>query len=189
MILWERSGLLQIFISHFGHEKEFLWGPRGFTSWEEHAEQVIKNYNSVVDNDDTVYILGDCMLNNDNFGIECLKQLKGHKYLAIGNHDSDARIKKYIENGIFENIQVAYRIKYKKYILWLTHYPMMMGNFEEKKPVFNLSGHTHSSDEYQNIKCDCYNVALDAHNSYPVLVDEVIEKIRAYRKSMEERPQ
>ena len=58
---------------HFGHEKEFLWKPRGFTTWEEHAQKVIENYNSVVRPNDEVYILGDCMLKNDNFGIECLK--------------------------------------------------------------------------------------------------------------------
>ena len=85
---------------HFGHEKEFLWQPRGFISWEDHAESIIKNYNEVIDKDDEVYILGDCVLKNDDFGIECLKQLKGHKYLAVGNHDSNLRINKY-EEAIF----------------------------------------------------------------------------------------
>ena len=34
---------------HFGHQKEFLWGPRGFNSSLEHDEAIIQNWNSVVD--------------------------------------------------------------------------------------------------------------------------------------------
>ena len=37
---------------HFGHQKSFLWEPRGFNSSEEHDKQIIKNWNSVVGNDD-----------------------------------------------------------------------------------------------------------------------------------------
>ena len=33
--------------THFGHDREFLWGPRGFRSSIEHDEAVIANWNSV----------------------------------------------------------------------------------------------------------------------------------------------
>ena len=44
---------------HFGHEKEFLWQPRGFVSWQDHAETIIRNYNELITENDEVYILGD----------------------------------------------------------------------------------------------------------------------------------
>lgn len=175
------SGLLQTFISRFGHEKEFLWKPRGFPNWEEHAEQVITNFNNIVTYADIVYVLGDCMLKNDDFGIQCLKRLNGHKYLAIGNHDSDARIQKYRDANIFEDIEVGYRIKNGKHSFWLTHYPMMMGNYKDKFPTFNLSGHTHSPDKFQNMEYNCYNVALDAHGCAPVSMDTIIKDVKEYR--------
>ena len=176
MSIWLTSDL------HFGHEKEFLWKPRGFSSWEDHAEQVIERYNSVIKNDDIVYILGDCMLKNDAFGIECLKRLKGHKYLAIGNHDSDSRIDKYRENNIFEDIQYGYRLRIEKSSLWLQHYPSLMGNYRDKHPTFCIAGHTHSPDKFQNMENGCYNIALDAHKCYPVSLDKILIDIREYRE-------
>ena len=166
---------------HFGHEKEFLWQPRGFLSWEDHAESLIKNYNEVVDKDDEVYILGDCVLKNDDFGIECLKQLKGHKYLAVGNHDSNLRINKYKEENIFEKIEYGYRLRHGKYSIWLQHYPAMMGNYKDKNPTICFAGHTHSPDKFQNMENGCYNVALDAHNCYPISIEKIIKDIRKYR--------
>lgn len=166
---------------HFAHEKEFLWKPRGFSSWEEHAEVVIERFNSVVGYGDIVYVLGDCMLKNDDFGIECLKQLNGSKYLAIGNHDTDARIQRYKDEDIFEDIQYGYRLKSNKYSIWCQHYPSMMGNYKDKHPTICIAGHTHSPDKFQNMSNGCYNAALDAHNCYPVSLDKIITDVKAYR--------
>ena len=165
---------------HFGHEKPFLYEPRGFSSYEEAAETTIKNYNSIITNEDIVYILGDCMLKNDEYGIKCLKQLNGRKLLAIGNHDSDARIERYKLEHIFEDIQIGYRIRSGKFSFWLTHYPMMMGNYKDKRPAWNLSGHTHKKDPLSYGKDCIYNVALDAHNNFPVSLDTIISDIKEY---------
>ena len=167
---------------HFGHEKEFIWQPRGFNSWQEAAEITIKNYNSVVKWDDIVYILGDCMLKNDDFGIECLRRLHGYKFLAYGNHDTDARIAQYKLEGQFQNIQMGYRLRQGKYSFWLSHYPMKMGNYKEKHPIWNLSGHTHQKEIFENGDDCVYNVSLDAHNNFPVSLDQIVKDIEAYRR-------
>lgn len=168
---------------HFGHEKEFLWQPRGFLGWEDHAETIIKLYNSLVKEDDTVYVLGDCMLKNDTYGIECLKQLKGHKYLAIGNHDSESRISRYENEHIFEKIEYGYRLRSGKFTIWLQHYPAMMGNYKDKAPAICMAGHTHSPDKFQNMENGCYNVSLDAHNCRPISLNDALQDIREYRKT------
>ena len=64
--------------THFGHDREFLWGPRGFTNSQEHDEAVIKNWNETVSPDDIVYHLGDLMLGDNAHGIECVKRLNCH---------------------------------------------------------------------------------------------------------------
>lgn len=168
---------------HFGHEKEFLWQPRGFVSWQDHANAIIENYNEIVKPEDIVYILGDCVLKNDAFGIECLKRLNGKKYLAFGNHDSGARIERYQEEEIFLDIQYGYRLRESKFTFWLQHYPAMMGNYKDKSPTICLAGHTHSPDKFQNMENGCYNVALDAHNCYPVSINQILNDIKEYYKS------
>ena len=78
--------------THFGHKKEFLFGPRGFTSSEEHDAAIIEKWNSMIDPCDEVYHLGDIMLGDNEYGIKCLEQLNGRIHIIIGNHDTDTRI-------------------------------------------------------------------------------------------------
>lgn len=47
---------------HFGHNKEFLYKSRGYNSLNEMTEDIILKWNSTVQNEDDVYILGDLML-------------------------------------------------------------------------------------------------------------------------------
>ena len=44
---------------HIGHDKDFLYIPRGFSSIEEHDKEVLKRCNEVVTEDDELWILGD----------------------------------------------------------------------------------------------------------------------------------
>ena len=60
---------------HLGHDREFIWGPRGFKSVWENDAAIIKNWNDMVDAKDEVYLLGDVMLGNNEAGIKKLKNL------------------------------------------------------------------------------------------------------------------
>ena len=166
---------------HFCHDKDFVYERRGFKTIEEMNEAIISRFNSIVTPEDTLYILGDCALKDTETGIKCLKRLNGHKYLAIGNHDSDKRIERFYEEKIFDKIEIGYRIKYGKYSLWLTHYPMLMGNYKDKHPTWNLSGHTHKTDPFDNGKDGIYNVSVDAHDCYPCDLEFVIQEIDEFR--------
>ena len=44
---------------HIGHDRDFIWKERGFSSVEKHNEEILKRWNEVVKPEDTVYILGD----------------------------------------------------------------------------------------------------------------------------------
>ena len=35
--------------THFGHDREFIWGPRGFMNHIDHDNKIIENCNQVVD--------------------------------------------------------------------------------------------------------------------------------------------
>lgn len=162
---------------HFCHNKEFLYKPRGFSSIEEMNIVLVENYNNIITPEDTVYILGDCMLNDNEIGIKLLSQLKGHKYLAIGNHDSDARIDKYRAANIFEDIQFAYRFRYHKWYFYATHYPTITYNPNDAHWCC-LCGHMHTKDKFVQWDLGCYHCELDGHQNMPVSIEQIIKDIK-----------
>ena len=175
-MIWFTSDL------HFGHDKPFIYEPRGFNTVYDAAETIIERFNNVISWDDDLYILGDCMLGEDRFGLNCLYQLPGIKHLVIGNHDSDNRIELYRKSGIFDSIEWGGRLKNGKYSFYLSHDPMMMGNYKDKHPTWCLAGHTHSSDKFEHGNNCVYNVAVDAHNCCPVSFDQIMSEIIEYRE-------
>ena len=166
---------------HFGHDRAFVWGARGFKSIEEHDAEIIKRWNEVVTAEDDVYILGDLMLGDNAHGIQCLSQLNGKLHILTGNHCTTARQKLYhtLENMV-EFCGCATTIKYKKKQLYLSHYPTITSNMEANphQAVFSLYGHTHQTTNFYNGQPFMYHVGVDSHNCYPVLLDDVIAEIK-----------
>lgn len=78
--------------THFLHARLLSMQPRAFGSIEEHDENIISNWNSVVGDKDIVYHLGDFAF---QLGVQAdrvrwyFSRLKGRKHLIIGNHDLD----------------------------------------------------------------------------------------------------
>ena len=171
---------------HLGHDQNFIWCPRGFNSVEEHDETIIKNWNELVSPDDTVYCLGDLMLNDNEGGCRKLNQLNGRIYIIYGNHDTANRVQLYanIRPNIL-GVGLAYILKYQGYSFYLSHYPTLTSNFDTGKPlkrrVLNLCGHSHTNDKFKDMdKGIIYHVELDAHNNKPILLDDIIEDIKNY---------
>ena len=51
---------------HFCHDREFIWGSRGFSSCDEMNNTIIERWNNTVTDYDIVYVLGDLMLGDIN---------------------------------------------------------------------------------------------------------------------------
>ena len=172
--------------THFGHDREFLWGPRGFTSSQEHDEAIIKNWNEVVGPDDIVYHMGDLMLGDNAYGIECVKRLNGHIKLIRGNHDTDARWKLYATLPNVELIGWAEVIKYKKYQFYLSHHPTMTSNLEKaphlRMHLINLYGHTHQPNKFYQSTPFMFHCGLDSNGNKPVSLDDAIEMMKEETK-------
>lgn len=169
---------------HFCHDQSFLYEPRGFKNVNEMNEAIIAKHNSIVSPEDDVIVLGDLMLNNTEKGIECVNRLNGNLHIVYGNHDTSNRIQEYINLKLdteFWGYAIPY--KYKKYIFYLSHYPTLTSNLDNDKPlkarVINLCGHSHTQDRWADWdKGLIYHVEMDAHNCYPVLLDDIIEEIK-----------
>lgn len=171
---------------HFGHDKEFLYGPRGFSSIKEHDKTIIENWNSIITPEDDVYILGDLMLGDNEYGMECLRKLAGFKHIIIGNHDTTSRIRMYHDDIFVSEIIYATVIKHGKYGFYLSHYPTSVGNYDDEikhRKFYSLSGHTHTKDKWKDFSImKSYHVELDAHNNFPVSIEQIIEDIKNYDK-------
>lgn len=178
----------KIFITsdlHLCHDRDFIYGPRGFKSIAEHDETIVKNWNSIVTPLDEVYVLGDLMLNDDVKGMKLLKQLNGIITVIAGNHDTTTRLNNYYDSYNVAEICYGLPFRYKNYHFFLSHYPTLCGNNDGDKPlkrrVINLCGHTHYKNRYKDMdKGLIYHVEMDAHNCYPVPIEQIIEDIKTF---------
>ena len=165
------------------HNREFLYQPRGFSSIWEHDKQIIENWNSIVQPDDEIYHLGDIMLGDNEYGISCLKQLKGQIHIIRGNHDTDTRMALYDKCWNIVEITEGQFFKYGKYHFYLSHYPCLTSNYDDNKPlkakVINLCGHTHTQDPFYDWdKGIIFHVEMDTNNNTPWLIDDIIKLIK-----------
>lgn len=180
------SNIFFISDTHFGHNKEFLYCPRGFSNVKEMGEQIVKNWNEKVNPEDTVYHLGDIIFGTPgtidfNMSIELIKQLNGNIILIRGNHDSDAKIKELFNTKCITCCEWADMLTINKQKIYLAHYPTLTANFDDKafsKHVIALHGHTHQTSNF--LYADnpfLYHVGVDSHNCAPVHIDEILTDI------------
>jgi len=176
---------------HFNHNKDFLYGARGFNTVQEMNNQLLKNFKETIDYNDVVFILGDNWLGDLKEGWELFQQVPGVKFLIRGNHDTDARwdflTEKASSNPFINILGEAATVKIYGCLFYLSHYPTVTTNFNDyEKPLhhrlLNISGHTHSSEKWQKDVPSSYNVSLEAHNLYPVSIDEIISDFKVKYK-------
>lgn len=175
---------------HIGHDKEFLYKPRGFTNIFDHDTAVIKNMNEVISWNDELWILGDLALGINKtewdrvyYNIKC----QNIKFI-IGNHDTDKKMDKYIDEYKFDLCGYANMIKASKTKrLYLSHYPTITDNFDDeiRSHTINLYGHTHQKTNFFNDNPYMYHVGLDSHNMYPVSIEQILEDINRKVKERE----
>lgn len=128
---------------HFGHFNALKFDNRPWMTADEMDEGLIANWNSVVTNDDTVYVLGDMSWYKMEKTIEILDKLNGKKILVKGNHDRvhDKKIR-----DKFIQIADYLEIKDNGRDVVLCHYPIpcFKNHFYG---WYHLYGHVHNSFE------------------------------------------
>jgi calcineurin-like phosphoesterase family protein len=110
---------------------------RPFTSTEEMNETMIERHNAKVKEQDTVYFLGDVVINKKY--LELVKRMNGRKILVRGNHDI-FKDEDYRSVG-FQQIH-GVRVFVDKFIL--SHIPLHPDCVSERFRV-NVHGHLHAN--------------------------------------------
>lgn len=168
---------------HFNHNKPFIYQARGFDTITDMNNSIIEKHNKLVSNDDTVYVLGDCLLGDNKTGIECLKQLNGWLHIIRGNHCSEERIKLYQKLPNVVEANNSFYLRYGGYKFYLTHYPTITTRADVEKPLkkclVNLCGHTHTKDPFEDwVIGMIYHCEVDAHDCAPVRIDKIIADLK-----------
>lgn len=175
---------MSIFVTsdlHFGHDREFIWKARGYSSIDDMNVNLVSKWNETVTDEDDVYVLGDLILGSPQ-NIDYVKRLHGKLHIILGNHDTKNREEMYKNLDNVIEVTCAIRLDYKKYHFFMTHYPCMTGNLEKenlKQMTLNLFGHTHQATNFYEDRPYMYHVGVDSHNGYPVNLDQVIEDMKA----------
>ena len=179
---------------HFGHRNVINFCNRPFADVKEMSEKLIENWNSVVTNNDIVFVLGDTFWFNDSRTIKkVLEQLNGKEiYILPGNHcDFDAYhrvddprihlcqdiVCLWLTSADFER-----RHWHRKTMeIWMSHYPMMTWPHRENG-AFQLFGHIHSQpgktegvDQDLALHWNQADVGSDYWEWKPVLFEDVLK--------------
>lgn len=161
---------------HFYHEKIIAHVNRPFANEEEMNRALTENWNSRVQPDDDVYILGDVTLKGRREASAALSQLRGRKYLIRGNHDG-------FERKLDETQTLFVWRKDYHELVWndrrfvLFHYPIVEWN-EFFRGAIHLHGHQHNPPAYNEENRARgllrYDVGVDANGMAPVSAEEIL---------------
>ena len=136
--------------THFGHTNS--WAkfklPNGdplrpFTSTEEMDETMVERWNAKVGPNDTVYHLGDVVINRKS--LHHVKRLNGKKRLILGNHDI-FKNQDYRDVG-FDTLY-GVRVFVDQFIL--SHIPLHPDSVTDRFRV-NVHGHLHANEITRNV--------------------------------------
>lgn len=161
---------------HLGHENILRFVNRPFGSVEEMNRTLIANYNALVREEDTVYILGDLTYRIPLTEAETLiAKLNGRKHLIKGNHDKN------YDKSLFEEVVDYKQIHEYCRHFTLMHYPMLEWAKMRCGSIM-LHGHMHNIGTDYNMECKKnhilrYDVGVDANSFYPVAITTILDFI------------
>ncbi len=163
---------------HFWHKNICKYCDRPYESIEEMNQGIVDNWNSVVKEDDTVFVLGDLGF----CGIEKLRhlmsQLKGKIFLIQGNHDSDKVVNKLYEEGLIKDyfklleVTIINDEECPNQQLTLCHFPMIDW-YNKEKGAWMIHGHQHQLPETPSCSPKHYDVGLDKNGMTPINFEQL----------------
>lgn len=161
---------------HFGHTNimKFCPNTRGHYKDIDHMnETMIKTWNSRVNEQDTVYILGDVSFMSVEKTVGTLLSLKGNKILIEGNHDQKL-LKDKRFRSCFQEIHNYLRLVFnKQHLIIMFHYPIYEWDQMHRGSI-HLHGHLHGNDNGMP-NSRAIDVGVDATGNIVSDMDEIIK--------------
>lgn len=154
--------------THFGHEKIIEYGQRPFGGINEMNTELQRRWNRVVDEEDTVFHLGDVRHHPDPHDEGFwLDQLRGNIVLIRGNHDDPPDDFPY-------HVMESAVIQHGRYEFYLEHQPVGFSGWQ-------IHGHAHNNDlvSYPFIHqgTQRVNVSAELLHYYPLSLDRLVRML------------
>lgn len=175
---------------HFFHNNIIQYCNRPFKDRDEMNEALIANWNSVVTDNDQIYILGDFSFTGTEGTEKVLVRLNGKKFLIRGNHDHEKVISKVAQYFVW--IKDVYMLTVqdqnpyapeqamsvypnKNQMIWLSHYAHKVWP-QQHYGVWHLFGHSHglNPDDPKTMSMD---VGVDCTNYAPISYEDIKKKM------------
>ena len=153
---------------HFGDDNIIHLENRPFHNNKQQTDELVELWNSVVRDDDVVYVFGDFVkIGCSDYHYQKIQELKGIRYLIKGNHDTESD-KFYIDKCGFEKV---YDVPIIIDDFWIfSHFPMYVNR---NSPYANVFAHVHNNPIYTTHSCRSYCVSAERTGFIPILFDEV----------------
>lgn len=155
--------------THFGDSAILRYENRPFENVSHMDNELISRWNSVVSDEDCVYVLGD--FGADGYETEVISALKGKKYLIKGNHD--VKSNDYYRKAGFEEV-------YDHPIIldnfWILSHDAVYVNIN--MPYANLFGHVHNSPVVKDYSDQHFCVSVERIDYTPVCFERVKQIVK-----------
>lgn len=143
--------------THWGHKNIIRHCDRPFSSIEEMDELLIQNWNAHIEDNTTIYHLGDFSFRASvDYAQEVLGRLNGRIHLVVGNHDH----KDVLKFSRWESVSNLKSIKYHKQKIILCHYAMRSWDGKHRGS-WHLFGHSHGQlmdrGKATDVGVDCWD--------------------------------
>lgn len=132
---------------HINHANVIRFDDRPFKTVQEMNDTLLHNWNNVVTNDDTVYILGDFIWSKESEWYDIVRSFNGHKVLIKGNHDPNQF--SFPVRSLFDDIKDYKEISDEGRKVIMCHYPIPFYKATYNPDVYMLYGHVHITREYE----------------------------------------
>lgn len=147
---------------------------RPYSSLDEMHQGLINNWNSVVNETDSIYHLGDFAFKDKDGEVNNIfPKLNGIKHLIKGNHDS-----KFTLRLPWASISDLKEIKIEGQRIVLCHYALVEWNGALRKNTIHLHGHHHGNLLLPlPFKHKMIDVGVDVQNYLPISYETVVKHI------------
>ena len=130
-------------------------------------EELVKQWNKKVSEEDTVYHLGDFSFKGVENAQKWEEKLNGKIIHIQGNHDRNSGVKSYLVKGI---------LVFSNKVVLAQHHPPRDSNEIPKECDFVICGHVHDKWKHKIIgNIPVINVGVDVWNYAPVTVTELLK--------------
>lgn len=138
---------------HIGHTNIHEKWRKEFCSQSDHDETMIQCWNTIVNKNDIVKVLGDFIIGRKN--LHYINELNGQIHWILGNHDP--KITEEVLRNFPRISYVAGVLPYKGAVL--SHVPVHPIELEYRNWNLNIHGHLHEDkglpkDKYYNVNAD-----------------------------------